>query len=91
MGSQSFLILGWITSPTPQVKWKWILFVYCCLKRERTPWGKMPGAIFLDPVTFAAISLKAGSGPESSDSSVSSQSMSGGKCYNRYSILCAKY
>lgn len=51
----------------------------------------MPGAIFLDPGIFAAISLKAGSGPKSSDSSVSSQSMSGGKCYNRYSILCAKY
>lgn len=33
----------------------------------------MPGAIFLDPGTFAAVSLKAGSGPESSDSSVSSE------------------
>lgn len=47
----------------------------------------MPGAIFLDPGTFAAGTLKLAVG-QSSDSSVSSQNMSGGKCCNQCSILC---
>lgn len=68
-------------------------FVHLSLfeKRKRTPWSgresrrEMPEASFLDPGTFAAIpgmplGLKLAVG-QSSDSSISSQSRSAGKCY----------
>lgn len=96
---QENLKLVLFLSPTPQAKWRWVCS--CRLKRERIPWSgrdsrrEMPKARFLDPGTFAAIpgmalGLKL-TMSQSSDSSVSSQSRSGGKCYNQSSILCYKY